>query len=179
MIDLAYAGIGSRNITDEEKFIIYNIAFQLKDNFIVYSGNANGSDITFQKGSIGNCVIYLPYKKFNINAYDAWNNSVDSIVCGDTKEGLKAAKEFHPAYDSLTYNTKPLMIRNFHQVNGIGFYPPVKFVICCADEDDNGNVIGGTGQAVRIAKSRNIPCINIRTQYNFEKLIETEVNKYI
>ena len=53
-----YAGIGTREITDKETTLILNLAkLMAKKDWVVYSGNADGSDITFQKGSDGKCVL--------------------------------------------------------------------------------------------------------------------------
>ncbi len=166
---LAYAGIGSRNISDDERETIESIAtiFSLKE-FYVYSGNANGADIAFQSGSGGNCVIMLPYKNFNKKNYDI-NNSKDYFVCGKTDIGNELIDRLHPAPEKLMWNTKPFLNRNAHQILGIEYYPKVKFVICCADVDKDGNEIGGTGHACRIAREQKIPVINIRkSSWKFE-----------
>lgn len=44
----SYAGIGSRDITPQEVLDIYKIANLLK-GYTLYSGNADGADISFQK----------------------------------------------------------------------------------------------------------------------------------
>ncbi len=61
-----------------------------------------------------------------------------------------------------------MMARNWHQIVGYDSYPPVSFVVCCANES-NGEVIGGTGQACRIAKDFNIPIFNIRNGWDNQK----------
>lgn len=157
----AYAGIGSRQITEREHKIIMNVAEKLSDNLLLYSGNANGADISFQEGSGGNCVVFLPYKNFNINKYDAWTLAGDCYV-GNTIEGREAAKKYHPAPDKLNWKMMPMIARNYHQVMGIYPYPVVDFVLCCASRNRNKEIIGGTGHACRIAYANNIPVINIR-----------------
>lgn len=158
----AYAGIGSRKTTAAEQSTIYKLSAQLSQKFIVYSGNANGSDVIFQRGSSGKCVVFLPYYKFNIDRYDAWKHSMDCYVVGDSEEGIKAANELHPAPHNLNWKSMPMMARNYHQIMGYDSYPAVQFVVCCASRDKNGDIIGGTGQACRIAIRENIPVINIR-----------------
>ena len=83
---ISYAGIGSRHITTKEKHIITKIADKLSNSFILYSGNAEGSDITFQEGSQGQCVIMLPWKSFNENQFHG--SYLDKCIVGDTPEGL-------------------------------------------------------------------------------------------
>lgn len=165
---LAYAGIGSRNITLAERQIIKRIAKQLSTKFILYSGNAEGSDISFQEGSNGNCVVMLPYKGFNIKCFDYIKKSKEYFVL-KTDEAIESVKKFHPNPSSLNSWGFDLMVRNYFQINGYEEYEQVSFVVCCA-KTKNGKVMGGTGQAVRIALSRNIPVINIREEGWKEKL---------
>lgn len=168
----AYAGIGSRKLSAPEQTVIYKLSAQLSHKFVVYSGNANGADITFQRGSGSNCIVFLPYYKFNINEYDAWKHSIDCFVVGESEEGIKAANELHPAPHNLNWKSMPMMARNYHQIMGYKQYPIVEFVVCCADRDKHGNIIGGTGQACRIADREGIPVINIR-----DKNWNDELNK--
>jgi hypothetical protein len=173
---IAYAGIGSRTITTEERTTILVLAAQLsKRGCIVYSGNADGADIAFQTGSGGNCVIMLPYLNFNVKQYDL-SRSLAYYNLGRSKTGQASIDDFHPAPRSLTQGGRCMMARNFHQVMGVTaedagmgtsftstgkvrdytgpsiLWPRVSFVVCCSDENEQG-VIGGTGQACRIAAS--------------------------
>lgn len=77
---------------------------------------------------------------------------------------------YHPSPANLTQGVRKIMARNYHQVMGIDDYPPVSFVICCANYDENG-VLGGTGQACRIAKDKGIPVYNLR-ELGLEKIME-------
>jgi hypothetical protein len=159
-----YAGIGSRDITDAERETILELAgVMAKKDFIVYSGNAPGSDVTFQEGSGGNCVIFLPWNGFGLDLYHYKQNSKAYYIVGDSKEGLESTRKYHPNYYILSRGAKALMNRNHHQVFGYDIYPKVEFVVCCADPKKSGHVSGGTGQAVRIALDNNIPVVNIRT----------------
>lgn len=165
---ISYAGIGSRRITEKETSLIKKIAKKLSDlGFVVYSGNAEGADISFQLGSEKNCVLMLPWEKFNTKEYDI-SNCIESLVVGKSKEALDTVKNYHPAPENLSYGGKLMMARNWHQIVGYEKYPQVSFVICCSDEN-NGEVIGGTGQAVRIAKEKNIPVFNIRNNWDERK----------
>lgn len=166
---IAYAGIGSRDISSEEETNISKIANILQSKgLILYSGNAEGSDIAFQKGSNGKCVVMLPWKTFNIKHYDYAQLAMDHIIVGSRnnnfhKEAFDSIKKFHPKAHALNKASETFMARNFYQINGFDKYPKASIVICCANSiNKKGNVMGGTGQAVRIALSMNIPIINIR-----------------
>jgi hypothetical protein len=177
---IAYAGIGSRKITEQEEQLIHKIAGKLSDaGFILYSGNAEGSDIAFQTGSKGKCVLLLPWKNFNRDKY-ALDNCIARIDVGKTDEGKASIAKYHPSPKSLTFGGQCMMSRNYHQIMGINevysvspnyskdkeiitqSFPPVSFVICCAIRDENGNIVGGTGQACRIAADIGVPVFNIR-----------------
>lgn len=162
---ISYAGIGSRSITEQEKLIIQKTASELsKKDILLYSGNAPGSDINFQIGSNCKCVLYLPWKNFNTAEYDV-NKCINHFIVGDTKDGIESVLKFHPNPKSLSKGAKALMSRNFHQIVGYATFPQVSFVLCCANYkcvEDKIQVDGGTGQAVRIANSLNIPVFNIR-----------------
>jgi len=156
----SYTGIGSRNITESEIKIITKISNFLSNYFICYSGNADGSDITFQKSSNGNHISFLPWDEFNFDHF----KPVNYYVVGHLEDGINSIHKFHPNPNALSSGAKKLMARNYYQIRGYLDYPTVSFVVCCADEDINGNILGGTGQACRIAKSLNIPIFNIRNE---------------
>lgn len=158
----AYAGIGSRGITFVEKDLIFKIAQKLKDHYTVYSGNADGADITFQMGAEPNFVVFLPWDKFNKDSFD-YTVGTFNVLNNNDSDALASVKKFHPNSFSLSNGANKLMARNFKQVCGdpLQNLPIVDFVICCAN-GSHTSVSGGTGQAVRIANSMNIPVVNLR-----------------
>lgn len=156
---ISYAGIGSRTITKQETLDIYDIADFLRKRYVLYSGNADGADIAFQRGSCGGCVLWLPWKNFNKDKY--WEPALNRIAY-QTDLAKESVDKYHPAPYNLSDGARKMMARNYHQIMGLkNLYPVVSFVICCADYDEN-DVKGGTGQAVRIAKKREIPVYNLR-----------------
>lgn len=167
---ISYAGIGSRTISEKEVKLIEKIADQLSKKFVCYSGNADGSDQAFQRGSKGKCVLFLPWIGFEADNYN-YMNALDYYDLGKSPEGMESIKEFHPN-PNMKYGAKMMMARNYHQVMGYKKYPKVSFVVYCADEDEKGNVDGGTGQAVRIARKHSIPTVNIRQKDWKTKLAE-------
>ena len=167
---LAYAGIGSRDITSKEEKLILKIADQLSKKFICYSGNAPGSDQAFQNGSNSKCVIFLPWTTFESDKYD-FLKALDVFDVGKNRTGLDSISKYHPN-PNLKYGVRMLMSRNYFQINGYQKYPRVSFIVCCASEDNEGNVLGGTGFACRIAKDLNIPIINVRYKGWRQKLTD-------
>ena len=162
---IAYAGIGSRTISHDERALIIKISnFLSEKGYVCYSGNAVGSDDAFQEGSNKRCVSFLPW-----NCFNAHLKSSDIHCPFINTEGFRSVNKFHPNWMALTEKARKLMARNYHQVRGIFGYPPVEFVVCCATQKGN-ETLGGTGQAVRIANHFNIPVINIRSENWRDKL---------
>lgn len=168
---ITYAGIGSRDITNSEEETIEKIADKLSSNFVLFSGNCSGADQAFQKGSHGNCVIYLPWASFESDKYD-FSKALAVYDLGKSPEGMASISKYH-SNPNLKYGAKMLLARNFHQIHGYLHYPLVSFVVCCADVDENDNVLGGTGFGCRLAKDLVIPIINIRTKGWQDKLQKT------
>lgn len=171
----AYAGIGTREVTEAEQAAIIRTAGLLADQgWICYSGNASGTDQAFQRGSNGRCVLWLPWPRFEEVSYPH-DQALAAVVCGDSPAGLHFTQMCHPAWDRLSRGGLALINRDAHQVignstndptmrlQGVPFYPMVSFVLCCATpKGKQGDVQGGTGQAVRIARCLKIPVVNIR-----------------
>lgn len=167
----AYAGIGSRTITKEERETIIKIANFLSElGYVCYSGNAVGSDDAFQEGSNKRCVSYVPWNGFNAHLTSS------EIHCPYINTaGFQSVDKFHPAPEKLNDKARRLMARNYHQVMGIFGYPPVDFIVCCATP--KGDFCdGGTAQALRIANHFNIPWINIRTE-NWKSELKMVIRK--
>lgn len=157
---ISYAGIGSRGITTDERLNVEDFAREMAKlvlpngalpdaphakDVVVYSGNADGTDIAFQTGSKGKCVIFMPWMGFNSNKYhtDTVGCALDVIVASGTVAGNASVEQFHPAPRKLAIGPYKLMCRNYHQVmgnegqpNGVKYaklWPKVAFVVCCAD----------------------------------------------
>lgn len=152
--DSFYAGIGSRKTPSDIMVKMQTIAYLLAEHkWILRSGGAKGADSAFEKGcdkNKGGKEIYLPWSEFNHN---------DSFRFPPSIEAFKVAKNFHPKWQYLNSKAKKLMARNSHQVLGEDMLTPVKMVICYTDD---GKISGGTGQAMRIAKDKNIPIYNMK-----------------
>lgn len=165
----AYAGIGSRDISDAEWVQIGTVAGLLADRgWTCYSGNAPGADQAFGDGAKGDLVVFLPWWGFEFH-----NRSPGILPArvwldvGEDPDGQASVDQYHPAPRTLSKAARHFMARNAHQVlgyQGHGHdFPTVSFVLCCATPLGDGHVKGGTGQAVRIALDHSIPVFNLRT----------------
>ena len=151
-----YAGIGSRECPPDVCATMSTIASRLdKLGYRLRSGGADGADTAFERGAT-NKEIFLPWDGFNGRVADGLTYIVPNF-------DERYTKQFHPKPDSLGKGAKLLMSRNANQVLGRDLNDPVDFILCWTKD---GKASGGTGQAMRIAASRNIPIFNFKNGYD-------------
>jgi len=147
-----YTGIGSRETSNEILNVFENIGQYLaKSNLILRSGHAEGADQAFENGCDkvnGKKEIYLPWRNFE---------GSDSNLIVQEGKAYEIAEKFHPYWHNLKLGAKKLQARNSHQVLGKDLNTPSKFIICWTK---NGKDVGGTAQALRIARHYEIPIFN-------------------
>lgn len=73
-------------------------------------------------------------------------------------ETERIASEVHPAWDKCNEWARGMHSRNCHQILGYDLQSPVDAVIYWTPD---GNVVGGTATAIRIALKYNIPVFNL------------------
>lgn len=151
-----YAGIGSRKTPDDILEMMTKIAEGLSRNYILRSGAADGADSAFEKGAGNKKISYIPWPGFN--------GSKEEYITVSTA-ALKMAGEFHPGWMYLSYPVKKLHARNCYQVLGEDLETPADFVICWTP---GGEEVGGTAQAIRIAKANGIKVFNLAIEKDFK-----------
>lgn len=151
-----YTGIGARktptDVLDNMQLIARKMA---KQGYILRSGGADGADSAFEVGCDqvqGKKEIYLPWKRFN-------NNPSEFMY--PIPEAYTIAAEFHPNWKILSNAAQNFMARNAHQILGQDLKTKANLVICWTPK---GQIIGGTGQALRMAEAFNIPVMNLFNQ---------------
>ena len=82
---------------------------------------------------------------------------------------MALAEKFHPAWNRCSYGTKKLHARNGCQILGKNLQTPATMVVCWTPGGKGG---GGTGQAIRIAKSLNIPIFDLAIEGKLQELGE-------
>lgn len=163
MAIIKYAGIGSREIDEETRNKILKIGQTLaKQEHLLRSGGAAGSDLAFEQGcdsANGLKEIYLPWPTFGSKWERPKSNSDIAVV---SPKALKIIKELTLEYGDYNQKCKDWMwkltARNVHQILGKDLNDPVSFVVCYTK---NGEEIGGTRWALRLAKKMNIPVYNL------------------
>lgn len=147
---MLYAGIGSRSTPPNILSQMFSIAGRLATyNWTLRSGAAKGADRNFELGMAfsghGQKEIYTP-------------SSTDL----HWPTLLSHASQFHPnwpACEQMGEYVCKLHARNSAIILGPNLDQPVDLVICWTPPGHEG----GTGQALRIARSLSIPIINLRT----------------
>lgn len=156
-----YTGIGSRETPAKILEIMFKCArWFSQNNYILRSGKAAGADCAFQLGvqSVnGKAEIFIPWHRFSgdCRLSDKYDN-----IQGSNKEAEKIAMTIHPAWNRCSQGAKKLHTRNICQILGSDLKTPSLFVLYYANEV-NGKPQGGTATAVNLAKSYNIPTINM------------------
>lgn len=163
----SYAGIGSRDTPPDVLELITKIAIKLdSQGYVLNSGGANGADTAFEHGST-NKQIFLPSDSFNGRFHnDSTHYNYQRLPHKDLAE--ETVGLFHPAAHKLSDYAFKLMARNTFQVLGKDLQSSVEFVICWTPE---GKEVGGTSQAIRIAKSVKIPVFNLGKQKVLDRFI--------
>lgn len=164
-----YAGIGSRQTPEGILELMKELGGYLANKgYVLRSGGADGADSAFEEGCDllnGEKQIFLPWKDFN----DKKSKYIIEKMKGKD-EAFKIASEFHPKWSSLRNSVKNLMGRNSFQILGPDLKTKSDFVVCYCIEDRDGNPSGGTGQALRIAKSNNIKIYNLYRKEDLNKV---------
>lgn len=147
--DPVYAGIGSRKTPLPVLEIMTEVGrLMAREGVLLRSGGAEGADSAFEAGADGNAEIFLPWAK---------RDRPHGIV-KDCPVHLRMALSFHPFPHSLKDAGRKLMARNGCQIFGENFTRPSHCVICWTPE---GLGKGGTGQALRLARTVGIPVIDL------------------
>ncbi len=156
-----FTGVGSRETPEDILDIIKNISHKLSEqNYILRSGGADGADLAFENGCLGNKEIYLPWKGFNNN---------NSPLYNITKEAMELASQIHPAWSRLSFGAKKLHSRNCFQVMGQNLNSPSNLLICWTKD---GKDVGGTRTAIILARQNNIPVYNLAIKEDLDKLMD-------
>lgn len=155
-MEIVYAGIGARKTPEDVLRKMERAATTMaKLGFTLRSGGAAGADSAFIRGAEtgkGNLEIFIPFNRFNGFSFDG-----EKVLGPPTKEARLLAKKYHPNWPNLGSRGRDFMARNAYQVLGFCLDRPADFILCYTP---NGKIVGGTGQALRMANDLNIPILN-------------------
>lgn len=154
-----YTGVGARSCPSNLNQYIKTLARKLdSQGYILRSGGAAGFDSFIESGATKK-EIYLPWPLFNnLSGKDYF--SLKDLNKDVLERAVEFAELYHPNFKFLSSGAQKMMIRNSCQIFGknMNMGDASKFVICWTP---NGKIEGGTGQALRIAESHQIPIFNL------------------
>jgi hypothetical protein len=161
---MTYAGIGSRETPPETLSKMVQLgAFLALMNCTLRSGGAPGADKSFEEGcdlQNGPKEIYIPWKGFNGSRSTLYNIPPRAMLI---------AEKYHPNWKALSQGAQKLMARNVCQILGKNLDTTSNFVVCYTVK---GKGLGGTGQALRIAKDYNVPIFDFGACKDIDKSFE-------
>jgi len=151
---LPYSGIGARKAPYLIRSLMIGVAGELEERgFVLRSGGAYGSDAAFENGlkDPSKAEIFLPEQGFNGHASERFDVS---------EEAFELARRFcsKTKWHKLNDFGRQCYARSGYQVLGRDLESPSKFVVCWTPR---GADVGGTAQAIRIARAHNIPVFNL------------------
>lgn len=139
MTRLIYAGIGARTTPPEILKQMTDYAKEMKGlGWTLRSGGAKGADQAFEAGAGKSKEIFY--------ANDA------------TSEAIELAAKHHPNWKACSTYAKKLHGRNCQIILGRDLQSPVVKVVCWTP---GAKTEGGTGMAIRLAKSYGINVVNL------------------
>ncbi len=154
------AGIGSRQTPKEvleafEQFAREASTVHKGIGAWFRSGHADGADYAFEKGARERCIVYLPWDSFN---HDKPILGKASALNNINEDAMRIVIDHEPHATTCSNGVKLLKCRNVFQILGRSMCDKSDLVICWTPK---GEVTGGTGLAIKIAKANDIPVINM------------------
>lgn len=180
MIDLIYAGVGSRATPSATCESMTSIAYQMAaSGWHLRSGFAEGADKAFGMGAAQHAeetkgielyTMYVPWSGFN--GAPVGDERFKTVV--STDDLYDVARRCHPAWEMLSNPTKLLMIRNVAIVGGLDLGSPAA---CLIGWTKGAKHEGGTGHAMRVAELLKVPVFDLASAYDQRAVVEF-VNGY-
>ncbi|MDE2752499.1 MAG: hypothetical protein OXI83_07995 [Gemmatimonadota bacterium] len=156
MNPLAYAGIGARVTPNPVLDAMTTIsAWLARTGWHLSSGGAHGADAAFAAGApAGQRTLYLPWPGYN------GHRKADCRVASrpELAAWMAVAARFHPAWHRCSGAVRKLHARNAAIVLGTALDRPAYALVCWTPR---GEIVGGTGLALRIAADQGIPVFNL------------------
>lgn len=148
-------GIGSRQTPESVCALFQEMGAEaLERGWWIRSGHADGADYAFEQGALHHCIVYLPWVGFNREKTVLGTATSQPL----RDEVLKIVYKHEPYAKDLSDGVKLIKSRNIYQVLGVDLKSPSDVVVCWTEE---GEVVGGTGLAIKIAQANKIPVVNV------------------
>jgi hypothetical protein len=169
-----YTGIGSRETPVDVLQYFERLGEWFSQNgWVLRSGHADGADRAFEMGcdrASKEKEIYIPWRGFNNSESLLY---LDNLV--NSEQAYEIARQYHPNWNNLKEAAKKLMARNTYQILGMDLRTPSRLVVCWTK---GGKEVGGTSQALRIARACNIKVINAGS-YSDLNMVSKEITEFL
>jgi hypothetical protein len=176
-------GIGTRRPPERITVAATIIGKHLAENGVLFrSGGAKGMDIAFEEGVDlvnGDKEIWLPREGALIRGDKSkgGQHRHQDYRAFKFAKGLLKELKIAPRVDGLEEYHQRLLARNVFQITGAITYSLSEavfsdHVIFAAEENDAGEVKGGTGYVVRLARHWDIPTYNLMDPNQAEGIID-------
>jgi O-acetyl-ADP-ribose deacetylase (regulator of RNase III) len=147
-----FAGVGSRETPEPVLALMREVgALLAQSGWILRTGEAVGADSAFREGAEA---AGHPGEIFTIKPRPDIAGSIFDL----RPVHLRMLNSVHPKPEALSPVGRKLMARNGSQVFGTDFREPSDLVVCWTVGGKGG---GGTGQAIRLARSVGIPVLDL------------------
>lgn len=158
--------VGSRNVPDDIAKLQHKIGANVVERgYIIRSGNADGSDINFQRGGYevdrGKVHVYLPWASFNsrFNVDGPMYYTLSEYEAEYAQQMLIRSKVM-PYIRKVKDSSKKFHSRNFYQATGYNMQQS-DVCISYAPTDKDGIETGGTRTAAQVSRYYGIPVYNL------------------
>jgi hypothetical protein len=163
-----YAGVGTRATPSRVLFGIEAAARRLaRGGWTMRTGMSPGADQAFYRGAIrgrGHVELFLPWPTFEAQARLRSEGPLVYVLPEPAEEAYALAARFDPSWETLDSAGRRLRARDCHQVLGRDLASPVRLIVCWTPDgnlDGTGRLVGGTGQALRIARHYRVEVLNL------------------
>lgn len=167
----AYAGVGSRETPEDVLDVMEDIGDKLQARgWCLFSGACKGADQAFERGAFSGpfrarafrdrYALFLPWPN-----YEQRNGAVYEGLASPRPRAFAIAAEHHPGWDHISDGGRKMHARNVHIVLGRDCNTPVSFLVCWTPDgaiDKTTRRTGGTGQAIRVANTYQVPVFNLK-----------------
>ncbi len=157
-----YAGVGARRTPSAVLARMQDLARELAvRGWHLRTGGADGADSAFANATpTGQRTVFVPWR-----GYNGWDASANRGVplcrvlgADEIRAMREAAAAHHPAWERCPERVRDLHARNVAVLLGADMGQAVDAMVCWTDK---GQVRGGTGMAIRVARHHGVPVLNL------------------
>jgi len=177
-----YAGVGARNTPTKTLCLMNIIGIYLAyDGYTLNTGAAKGADQSFASGAIragGKVNLFLPWDNYETSWIETLmeNKPKDSVLNvsvfnrNTDVDAIRSVYKLHPIGNNLNNSVAALHARNYLVLENSSF-------VVCYTKD--GKEVGGTGQAIRIAKDTNKQIFNLGNKQDLQRILKSLITKIL